>query len=102
MPADARRTQIQALDLDLLTARLVRDVRGDRKTAIDMAELREVAGLAFMMGANVYHNVAAGRRTCRICGCWELEACDPPCSWLEGDLCSACGKGFSFGIVRRG
>lgn len=32
---------------------------------------------------------------CRICGCWDFDAClDPesgePCSWVEPNLCSAC------------
>lgn len=31
-----------------------------------------------------------GRHICRICGCWELEACDGGCWWVESDLCSAC------------
>jgi hypothetical protein len=29
---------------------------------------------------------------CRMCGCTEIEACDPPCGWEpgEGDLCTTC------------
>jgi hypothetical protein len=29
---------------------------------------------------------------CRVCSCTEREACNPPCSWVEGeaDLCSNC------------
>lgn len=27
---------------------------------------------------------------CRVCGCTEVEACNPPCSWSEADLCSNC------------
>ncbi len=27
---------------------------------------------------------------CRRCGCSELDACQPSCSWAEPDLCSAC------------
>jgi hypothetical protein len=26
---------------------------------------------------------------CRICGCSEDRACNPPCSWIDDDLCSA-------------
>lgn len=26
---------------------------------------------------------------CRVCGCGDEDACDPPCSWVEDDLCSA-------------
>lgn len=28
---------------------------------------------------------------CRGCGCTEDAACNPPCHWVEPDLCSACG-----------
>lgn len=31
-----------------------------------------------------------GRRICRLCGCWEGNACPPTCSWAEYDLCSQC------------
>jgi hypothetical protein len=29
---------------------------------------------------------------CRMCGCTEIEACEPPCGWEpgEGDLCTTC------------
>lgn len=27
---------------------------------------------------------------CRVCGCTEIEPCEPPCSWVADDLCSAC------------
>lgn len=29
---------------------------------------------------------------CRVCGCTEHDACDPPCHWVDIDetLCSAC------------
>lgn len=32
-------------------------------------------------------------RTCRVCGCWDLEPCVDPatglaCSWVSLDLCS--------------
>ena len=29
-------------------------------------------------------------RKCRVCGCTEHRACNPPCYWVEEDLCSAC------------
>lgn len=31
-------------------------------------------------------------RTCRVCGCTDDDACFPPCSWVEVDLCSACAS----------
>lgn len=29
---------------------------------------------------------------CRVCGCTEREACNPPCGWQPGelDLCTSC------------
>ena len=31
---------------------------------------------------------------CRVCGCWDCDACvdddDEPCGWAEDDLCTAC------------
>lgn len=29
---------------------------------------------------------------CRVCGCTEADACDPPCGWTPGedDLCTSC------------
>ena len=32
---------------------------------------------------------------CRVCGCTEREACDPPCRWIEDDLCSVCALGVA-------
>lgn len=29
-------------------------------------------------------------RTCRVCGCWELAACDEGCAWASADRCTAC------------
>lgn len=29
-------------------------------------------------------------QVCRVCGCSELNACDPPCWWVSPGLCSAC------------
>lgn len=45
---------------------------------------------AFAHGQRVMKNRDLGRRTCRVCGCWELNACNGGCSWVEADLCSAC------------
>lgn len=30
------------------------------------------------------------KRVCRVCGCTQVQACNPPCYWVEPDLCSAC------------
>lgn len=32
----------------------------------------------------------SGIRTCRVCGCTDLEACPGGCYWVEDDLCSRC------------
>ncbi len=45
---------------------------------------------AFGFGVEFATNNAQGRRTCRVCGCWEMRACDGACWWEEEDLCSAC------------
>lgn len=68
-------------DANLLMARVLRDNSG--RVASILAD-------AFAMGVNVALNVSQGRQTCRICGCWELAACPPTCSWVEIDLCSSC------------
>ncbi len=47
---------------------------------------------AFSAGQAVVWNQAHLRRTCRICGCWELEACEGSCWWVAADLCSSCGE----------
>ena len=35
--------------------------------------------------------MSLNQRSCKICGCTDYCACNPPCSWIEEDLCSACG-----------
>lgn len=55
-------------------------------------QVRELVGRSWMMGARVALNVAGGRAPCRVCGCWELEACDGGCGWAEADLCTACAE----------
>lgn len=35
-------------------------------------------------------NEAGDAPICRVCGCTDEDACDPPCSWFSDDLCSAC------------
>jgi hypothetical protein len=31
-----------------------------------------------------------GLTRCRVCGCTYIEPCNPPCSWVDNDLCSTC------------
>ena len=45
---------------------------------------------AFAYGQALGANIVKGRRACRICGCWELEACSGGCFWVAQDLCSQC------------
>lgn len=33
-----------------------------------------------------------GLGVCRECYCTDVTACDPPCSWVELDLCSGCAE----------
>ncbi len=81
-------------DLELLTQRQIRDVLGPQVDAqplmITVVQLQQLVGSAWIMGAQVARNNAKGRRTCRICGCWQLNACPGGCSWVEANLCSAC------------
>lgn len=35
-------------------------------------------------------HAAADARTCRVCGCWELQACESGCAWASADRCTAC------------
>jgi len=53
-------------------------------------ETDEIAAAAWAMGARAFCNNALGRTICRVCGCWELQACEGGCSWVEPDLCSKC------------
>jgi hypothetical protein len=29
---------------------------------------------------------------CRVCGCTEVDACAPGCSWVDSSLCSVCDE----------
>jgi hypothetical protein len=31
-----------------------------------------------------------GQVKCRVCGCTDRNPCNPPCNWVEEDLCSTC------------
>jgi hypothetical protein len=97
---EARET---AADLGRLGARLLKEVVTDPLTVpgyhldtvvcLTLDNLNALAGRAWMMGARVVMNTAAGRQPCRICGCWELEACDQGCGWGEPGLCTVCAEG---------
>ena len=50
--------------------------------------------------------VPEGWPSCRVCGCWEYNACPDEdfgaCWWVEPDLCSACADVVDWGdFVRR-
>ncbi|WP_374569662.1 hypothetical protein [Phenylobacterium sp.] len=64
-----------------LQARLDGEYEGD---------LPAMLAAAWSLGAKVVANMAAGRHVCRVCGCWQLAACDDGCWWVEDDLCSSC------------
>ena len=44
---------------------------------------------------NVMDKNAPWNAVCRVCGCSWFDPCDPPCSWVEPDLCSACVDSIS-------
>lgn len=56
----------------------------------DDPEIDAIVAEAWRLGALTAINTLAGRRACRICGCWAMAACPPTCSWVDEDLCSAC------------
>jgi hypothetical protein len=65
----------------------------DRLALRVTADAEDVAGAiaeAWRLGARMAMNAARGFHVCRICGCWELEACEGGCWWVEPDRCSAC------------
>lgn len=86
-------------DLALLSQRLVAEfghMPGGEGADMTMDQVNAMLGRAWMMGARVVMNTTMGRQTCRICGCWELEACgETPweaCGWAEPGLCTACAE----------
>lgn len=93
-------------DLEALVARIVAEIGGPSAQQTLMAggwdpaeeaaevftrdKLIEAIARAWMMGANVALNTFEGLRVCRICGCWQLQACQERCAWVAADLCSTC------------
>lgn len=78
-------------DQHALVARLVEEVGGSSLTGhLSAAQVHEIVVRAWMMGATVARNTDAGIRVCRICGCWQLQACAERCCWVAQDLCSTC------------
>lgn len=85
----------QAVAFD--TARTIRSQIADAVPgAMGLGELADQSDLKFddvvaaarsLMGA-MY--AVAEVQACRKCGCWEMEACEGGCWWVEEDLCSAC------------
>ena len=47
--------------------------------------IRRVRVLMHPLGMQI-----AELQACRICGCCEDRACNPPCAWVEDDRCSRC------------
>lgn len=48
----------------------------------------------------------AAVRTCRVCGCTDISACESGCWWVADDLCSNCSgppprRANTFNHVRR-
>lgn len=78
-------------DTQLLVHRLLLDMGGVDASAISIADLAELASRAWVMGATFAKNAAIpGRRTCRICGCWEYAACEGGCAWAGPNICTSC------------
>jgi hypothetical protein len=51
-------------------------------------------GRTFRCTINAWHpnrlHEFEAERTCRVCGCTDLNACTGGCAWVDADLCSAC------------
>jgi hypothetical protein len=55
----------------------------------------------------VYAQDPEHERTCRVCGCHELDACildgHPNCHWAKADLCSHClnfpGQAMRYSLI---
>jgi hypothetical protein len=87
MSLDDLATPLDTWDARRLAIRIAKD----EDTAVGML------AAAHEMGVAVARNLALGRRTCRICGCWELAACEGGCCWIADDLCSACSLSSDMG-----
>lgn len=72
---------LTAPDLERLKGRVFREAGGDADMAL---------AHAWSLGAMVGANLTLGRHICRLCGCWELQACEGGCAWAEEDLCTSC------------
>lgn len=59
--------------------------------AMKIDQVRRLTNL-FDFNDHVLLGLAAGygERVCRECACSWSDPCDPPCSWIDDDLCSAC------------
>lgn len=66
-----------------------RRLRG-REMPANVEELGLMLGEAWTLGIQVGVIRLFQERHCRVCGCTESNACDPPCSWVAQDLCSTC------------
>jgi hypothetical protein len=60
-----------------------------RRVVIKMRSSPETLGMGGIVVAEV---IEAPRAVgiCRSCGCTEESACNPPCYWVDADLCSSC------------
>jgi len=58
------------------------------KVFLDSSELIEELGEE-RFGTYAY-TVPQDAATCRVCGCWDGQACPGGCYWVEPDLCSEC------------
>lgn len=95
----ADETPIVAVELDavesdalLLAARLMDELCGGPVPVVSATDYAVAVVRAFAAGQAVAINRAAERRTCRVCGCWDLHACDDGCAWAGADICTACHR----------
>lgn len=48
------------------------------------------AGKGKIQAQHIIKRDRNGLTRCRVCGCTEMDACAPSCSWVDADLCSVC------------
>lgn len=91
-PKPARPVDVDQLEQDglLLATRLMREHCGGAVPVVAASDFVVAVVQAFAHGQAVAINRLAGRRTCRVCGCWDLHACDDGCAWAGEDICTAC------------
>jgi hypothetical protein len=93
LPGEEDAEEMPSIDTIRLWDRATIDQVDRWATAVLAAETDnevEVQPLPRVLGGEADPEPVFDVATCRVCGCTDMRACEPPCSWVEPDLCSAC------------